>query len=100
MLGRALASAGSGSGLTARPLGSFVGSEKITLTVNEMPNHQHNNADTVNGDIRNPASGNQLVGVTDSLGSNVRYGNIAAEGGGAPHDNVQPTSFVNFYIKM
>lgn len=40
-LGRALAIAGSGSGLTARTLGSYVGEENHTMTQSELVSHAH-----------------------------------------------------------
>lgn len=41
VLGRALAAAGAGSGLTSRTLGSTVGEESHTLLTAELPSHSH-----------------------------------------------------------
>lgn len=40
-LGRAMAGAGAGSGLTSRPLGAYVGTETHTLIEAELPPHTH-----------------------------------------------------------
>lgn len=41
MLGRSLALAGTGSGLSSRTLGQTIGTETHTLTATEMPSHTH-----------------------------------------------------------
>lgn len=41
MLGRALAVAGGGSGLSPRELGEVVGGEQVTLSVDQLPAHAH-----------------------------------------------------------
>ena len=92
MLGRALAGAGAGSGLTSRALGATVGEETHTLTTGEMPSHQHGlglkraaATGTVGGSFYLTDSGDDL---SDAAGS------------GGAHNNVQPTSFLNFMIKL
>ena len=84
ILGRALAAAGSGSGLTARTLGQTVGEETHLLTTNELPNSAVINGTSPPG----PAldfSGPDLYGLY---------------GGGNAHNNMQPSTFVNFMIKL
>jgi microcystin-dependent protein len=92
MLGRALAVAGSGAGLTARALGLAVGAETHVLGVTEMPAHMHNYS----------------IGV---LGPGVAAGGDAnafdqdsetteSTGGGGAHNNVQPSAFLNAQIKL
>lgn len=96
MLGRALASAGSGSGLTARALGDAVGEEMHILTIGEMPSHDHvlaNNAFTP--DFGGPNSLQNAGGVEATGGLTT-----TAAGSGGAHNNMQPTSFLNFMIKL
>lgn len=98
-LGRALGASGAGSGLTSRALGSFVGEETHVLTIPEMPSHDHqpqnltsfvtnvNGTPGVNsGSITSPL--NQTVALTSSTG------------GGLAHNNMQPSAFMNFFIKL
>lgn len=108
VLGRALAVAGSGSGLTARALGVVgVGAETVTLTSAQIPANIPNSA-TVS------FSGTQLVAQgTDSVsGPGVRTvlaspGPAAATAtvtinasGGGSHNNMQPSAFLNAMVKL
>jgi hypothetical protein len=93
-LGRALAGAGTGAGLTARALGEYTGEETHVLTTNEMPSHTH---PTI--------SGNFVVtgGASASLGAGTgvsTVGTTGSRGGDAAHNNMQPTSFFNVFIKL
>jgi len=98
-LGRALVGSGSGSGLTSRTLGAFLGAETVTLSITEMPAHTHppasgqTNFATINsnqGQVPAPGGGTQF-GFPNETGST---------GGGQPHNNMQPSSFVNYFIKL
>ncbi|HEV2263722.1 MAG TPA: hypothetical protein VGR79_04230 [Stellaceae bacterium] len=96
-LGRALAIAGSGAGLTTRNLGDTVGEETHTLTVSEMPSHSHSVPSGAN-----PGTGNAYYGgcgpfVTVASTSGQTTGGV---GGGGAHNNMQPTSFFNVMIKL
>lgn len=91
-LGRALAVAGAGSGLTSRALGDTVGEELHTLTTGEMPAHTH----TI-------AMGNTAAsGGTFSAQGQTSVGNLTtgSNGSGTPHNVMQPTSFLNVMIKL
>jgi microcystin-dependent protein len=92
MLGRALAAAGTGSGLTSRALGDTVGEETHTLSIAEIPSHTHTYSQLSTG-----VSGSLFWGP----GSNdTGAANTSSVGGGAAHNNLQPTSFLNFMIKL
>lgn len=82
MLGRALAIAGSGSGLTARQLGQYLGAETHQLTTNEMPSHSHSGSADSGG-------AHTHTGSTDSQGS---HSHTVPGYGGAPE-----TGFLNLW---
>ncbi|HEY7418263.1 MAG TPA: hypothetical protein VH593_23990 [Ktedonobacteraceae bacterium] len=122
VLGRALAVAGTGPGLTNRALGLILGEENHTLTIGELAVHHHDsnphqhswpNASIIS------LIGNQAVPyhTVDPGGSfNVPdYGGYVDpnaiptsalgistldNGGGATHNNMQPSSFLNVMIKL
>lgn len=115
LVGRALALAGAGAGLTARNLGDAIGAETVTLTAAQQASMP------VTGTI-NDSSGRYAV--LDGTGCPPPTGGIfsagvcgathiatpgaavltlsgaTASGGGGSHNNMQPTSFVNFMIKL
>jgi microcystin-dependent protein len=93
-LGRALAVAGAGSGLTSYALGQTTGENTHTLTQAEMPSHSHS-----------VGSGGGSKGVGTWCGPTcalpVGVGETTgATGGGGSHNNMQPTSFLNVMIKL
>ena len=81
----------------ADQLGGTLGAEDHTLTVNEMPSHSHGGIEPAGGtgtntngfDVDSPASGNGTV--QEKFTTNT--------GGGAAHNNVQPTIILNYIIK-
>jgi microcystin-dependent protein len=104
--GRVPIHAGSGPGLLTRNLGESAGTEEVTLTVNQMPNHSH--PWLASGD---PAEDGSPAGHTTATltGSNF-YGSgtpiamssqgIPATGGSQPHSNLMPTLCVNFIVSL
>lgn len=108
VLGRALAVAGAGSGLTSRALGLTTGAETHTLTKAEAPSglitlndpgHTH----TVSGALGAAASGSGSApgsGGTQTSSSNTTGITLTDNGSDDAHNNMQPTSFFNIMVKL
>ena len=100
-LGRVLAGAGSAtSSTTARALGQNLGSEVITIAA--MPAHNHVPLAPATSFVTVGSGGGDIVG-GGFIGSQVVTG--ATGGGilnvqGAADGNMQPTSFMNIFIKL
>ena len=98
---------GQGPGLSQRRLGSKGGSEKETLTVNQMPSHTHNySANTAAGNQNTP-QGNVVAGRTgDATYSevdpdvNMASQSITNVGGSRSHTNLMPFLCVNFIVAL
>lgn len=117
MLGRAIAIAGAGSGLTNRALGLILGQETVSLTEAQNGVHTHiQNAHTHTQDIHghNVAQGSG-VGSTGAQDANFTHtiatsGTTATNqnttatnqnsGAGSPHENMPPETFLNAMIKL
>jgi hypothetical protein len=87
-LGRALSTAGSGSGLTSRALGECLGEETHTLTGPEMA---HNHPITGTNRAQGPAGGVSTFNSPTGAVSNVTA---------SPHNIMQPASFLNVMVKL
>ncbi|OSI68883.1 phage tail protein [Bradyrhizobium canariense] len=119
MLGRALCSAGAGGGLTSRALGGIVGEENHLLTTSEIPavafsgttgndspDHTHGGVLVSTNGYNSPGGATAVVQSANggsTAGASTRHqhpfsGNIS--GGGGTHNNMQPSTFVNFMIKQ
>jgi microcystin-dependent protein len=97
---------GTGPGLTTRTIGQAFGTETVTLTTNQIP--QHNHALLLSGSAANassPASntvGNATANLyirdvaSDSMNANA----LATSGGSQPHENRMPSLTVNFVIAL
>ena len=89
-------------------LGQNIGTENVTLNVNELPAHSHDvNASDQRGDSLSPASmypsepkdENDLIykGTADVTMNSAM---IRSTGGGAGHPNMQPSKVINFIIAL
>ncbi|MGY0794098.1 phage tail protein [Azospirillum argentinense] len=93
--GRTLVGVGQGEGLTSRALGQTGGAEQHTLSINELPSHNHGGAtggssvgSFVEFPVRGPVSG-AFDGVVQFSVSDHTHA-VNAEGGGKAHPNMPP----------
>ena len=112
--GRAPIGSGQGPGLSIRSLGQVLGSETVTLTLNQMPAHNH--TVTVNPQAvaaagttadptgAYPANTGALDKEYSTTGSTVNMGaaagTVGIAGGSQPHDNMPPSLVINFLIAL
>lgn len=110
--GRVPIHAGSGPGLSPRRLGAKAGSEKETLTVNQLPSHRHDwQATTANASNRTPVASPATNAYAQPLNTTVYTDNISNEtdfnsgmvantGGSRSHSNLQPFLCIHFIIAL
>lgn len=112
--GRAAMHPGHGPGLTPRVLGEVSGSENVTLTINELPAHNHGvQATTVLGNTADPAGAVLARGNFSQQGSSgavplysndapntVMAQTLGIAGNNQPHDNMMPSLTLNYCIAL
>ncbi|MES2812427.1 MAG: tail fiber protein [Bacteroidota bacterium] len=106
--GRVVVGTGQGAGLSSRILGETGGSETNTMTINQMPTHNHFvNTVTANGN-QNLPTGNFPAGTTvldkeysnGSANTTFRAGMLSPSGNNQPINNIQPCLAVSFIIAL
>jgi microcystin-dependent protein len=107
--GRAPMHPGRGPGLTTRRLGERGGSETITLTNSQLPNHNHLlQATTSPASVNTPnnttmlarsANGNAYK-QSPTVDSTLDKGALLPTGGNQSHNNLQPYLTLNFVIAL
>ena len=98
---------GTGPGLSPRRLGAKAGTEKHTLTTNQLPSHAHVQQGT-NGDAEttNPSGalyaklGTELLYRTDGTTTQMDSQSVGGTGGGRSHNNMMPSLCVHFIIAL
>jgi len=106
--GRFAVDQGQGPNLTIRNPGDQGGTERVALTVAQIPPHNHLVAcASGSGTVSSPAA---AYWSTDPAGGVAAYSNtansqmapvaVAPAGGGIPHDNVQPFLAINYIIAL
>lgn len=90
-LGRALAVAGSGSGLTPRALAGTAGAETVVLQKSEIPSNLTASyvSDTT------PAAGEAITSANSGAPKS-----LSIDGGGGAHLNMQPSAFLSAMVKL
>lgn len=106
--GRTPVSFGTGSGLTNKTIGESGGSERINLTVDQLPTHTHvvravtSNANQSSPTGNFPATTKLLdMEYSDSVpNTTYNYTMLNSTGGNQPINNLQPYVTVNFIIAL
>jgi len=95
--GRAPMHFGQGTGLGEYVLGEPVGTETVTLTINEMPTHSHGTSGASAQTSDRPDG--LALAPGGSYGTPASYmANTEAVGGNQAHNNMQPSLVLNFCI--
>ncbi len=103
--GRAPMHPGTGPGLTTRLLGQKIGSETVTLSLSNLPSHDHVHQGVNAAPNQSSPSGHRLAQApiyapaSGTLGT-LSSGATAAQGGGGAHNNIQPYQVLNFIIAL
>lgn len=106
--GRLPIHAGHGPGLSARGLGSKSGTEKETLTVNQLPTHNHDMKGTNDLSSTPNTESNVLSRSTtvdaymknDAVNQNLNQNSLTQKGGNQEHTNLMPYLCVHFIIAL
>jgi microcystin-dependent protein len=112
--GRVALNQGQGPGLTNRVIGELSGSEQVTLTIAQMPQHTHSfSATTVPATAATPA--NNMLATPSSPTQAFLYlspsapspvsappaaNSVSSQGGNQPHDNIMPTLAVTYIMAV
>lgn len=86
------------AGLQLRPEGTRVGSETHTLTVAQLPAHTHSYTDRY---VNQRYSGDRFGGAFNAANTPTDTARTTGStGGNGAHNNVQPSTYLNFIIKL
>ncbi len=105
--GRTPMHSGNGPGLTPRLQGQKIGVERVTLSVAQMPSHNHlvrgSNSEGNTTSINNAGFGNVIGGspgfqTGQVLNQSTRPDAITSTGGNQPHNNLQPSAVIRFCV--
>jgi microcystin-dependent protein len=101
--GRVPVHQGTGPGRSTYQIGEKAGVEEVTLTVAQLPAHNHAFPVSTGG----ASSGSAVGGVPAAVGSDALWGNdgttepmaaTTVAGGSQPHSNLQPYTCLNYII--
>jgi microcystin-dependent protein len=103
--GRVPVGIGQGSGLSPYTIGEVTGTEAVTLSVNQLPSHQHvysppasqSELTSDRPDNHYPALGGYYA-ATPNGSAPMGAPTLAPAGGSQPHNNVQPLLAITFII--
>jgi len=98
---------GQGPGLPSYSLGESGGQESVTLTLNQIPQHNHALTVSTNGGSNDNPVGNYMASNSEGIkhysntaGSNANGSSVGNIGGNQPHNNMSPFLCVNFIIAL
>lgn len=99
---------GQGPGLSNYVMGQMAGTENVTLTTAQMPQHTHSLMASTNVGAEMSPNGNVIGSTADQelyvpntsgqVSSPLNGGALMPAGGGQPHENCMPTLVVNYCI--
>ena len=107
--GRLPVGQGSGAGLTPRVIGQQFGVESVTLITTQIPSHNH----TLNGSTSAPSTSPSPAGTvfahsdadkiyvsspTGPVPETMNPATVQATGGTQPHNNIMPTTAINYIM--
>lgn len=103
--GRVPMHSGNGNGLTPRVQGEVLGSETVSLTAAQMPQHSHDlNVVNVPGDNDRPAGDflarSQSFSATATPIVTLNPLTLSVAGGNQPHANIQPSLCLQYIIAL
>ena len=105
--GRVPVHQGNGPGLTNRVIGELGGTEAVTLTSQQIPQHTHAAVVSSSAGSTSVPSSSVTLGIADidlhiieSPSVNMNTATIGNTGGSQPHNNLQPTLAINFIISL
>jgi microcystin-dependent protein len=95
---------GTGSGLSTYQIGESAGVESVTLTVQQIPQHNHAAmCNTAAGNQNSPSNGIWAQSSSGQYGTGAPNTNMAAlqpAGGSQPHENMMPYLCVSFILSL
>jgi len=104
---------GNDVGLTPRVLGEALGEQGVTLTISQMPQHNHmvqsaqaaaavqeTGTPDATAYVGNSNPGSAYSSTTSALNAQFSPKAIGVNGGGGPHPNVQPVLALNACIAL
>lgn len=104
--GRVPITQGTGAGLSAYVIGQLAGTENVTLTVQQIPQHRHAfQCNSAAGTQGSPSGAflaldahTEMYGTIDN--GTMNPNSIGFTGGSAPHTNIQPILAITFVIAL
>lgn len=103
--GRVPMHSGNGNGLTPRVQGEVLGSETVSLTAAQMPQHSHDvNVANIPGDNDRPTGDflarSQIYSAVGTTLATLNPLTVSVAGGNQPHANMQPSLCLQYIIAL